>query len=69
MAWSALFFRLQRPDWALLEVGLLWLSILGLILLSARRSPLAAWLLTPYLLWVSFAGMLNFSVVRLNSIG
>jgi translocator protein len=69
IAWSALFFRLRRPDWALLEVGLLWLSILGLIVLSARRSHLAAWLLLPYLLWVSFAGVLNLSVVRLNGGG
>jgi benzodiazapine receptor len=69
MAWSTLFFRLQRPDWALLEVVLLWLSILSLIVLSARRSALAGWLLLPYLLWVSFAGVLNFSVVRLNGTG
>jgi translocator protein len=69
VAWSALFFRLQRPDWALLEVVLLWLSIAALIALSARRSALAAWLLVPYLLWVSFAGVLNLSVVRLNGPG
>jgi translocator protein len=66
IAWSVLFFRLHRPDWALLEVGLLWLSILGLIVLSAPRSPLASLLLVPYLLWVSFASVLNYSVVRMN---
>jgi len=69
LAWSLLFFRLQRPDWALLEVGLLWLSIVGLIALSARRSAVAAWLLVPYLAWVSFAAVLNASVVRLNQFG
>jgi tryptophan-rich sensory protein len=69
IAWSALFFRLHRPDWALLEVALLWLSILGLIVLSARKSALAAWLLVPYLAWVSFAAALNASVVHLNHFG
>jgi translocator protein len=66
IAWSVLFFRLHRPDWALLEVALLWLSIVALMGLSMRRSPRASWLLLPYLLWVSFAAVLNYSVVQLN---
>ena len=66
MGWSLLFFRLRRPDWALMEVGLLWLSILALIvLLWPWRQP-AAWALAPYLLWVSFASFLNWTIVRLN---
>ncbi|MBS0377455.1 MAG: tryptophan-rich sensory protein [Proteobacteria bacterium] len=69
IAWSALFFRFHRPDWALLEVALLWVSILGLIVLSSRKSSAAAWLLVPYLAWVSFAAALNGSVVRLNNFG
>jgi translocator protein len=64
--WSALFFRARRPDWALAEVVLLWLSIVLLIVLAARSSTAAAWLLVPYLLWVSFAATLNHAVVRLN---
>ena len=64
--WSALFFRLQRPDWALLEVGLLWLSIVLLMFTLWRGSRAASWLLLPYLLWVSYAAALNFAVVRLN---
>jgi benzodiazapine receptor len=64
--WSLLFFRLQRPDRALAEVVLLWLSIVLLIVLSARASRRAAWLLVPYLAWVSFAATLNLAVVRLN---
>lgn len=64
--WSALFFRVKRPDWALIEVGFLWLSILILIVLVARHSKVAGWLLAPYLAWVTFAAVLNFAVVRLN---
>jgi len=64
--WSALFFRVHRPDWALLEVGLLWLSILLLMIVLYRASKTASWLLLPYLIWVSFAAVLNLAVVRLN---
>jgi tryptophan-rich sensory protein len=64
--WSLLFFRLRRPDWALFEVVLLWASIVMLLWLNWRRSRLAAWLLLPYLGWVSFAAVLNWAVVRLN---
>lgn len=66
IAWSALFFRLHRPDWALLEVILLWLSIVALMVMTYRSSRLASLLLLPYLLWVSFASVLNFSIVRMN---
>jgi tryptophan-rich sensory protein len=66
VAWSAIFFRLHRPDWALLEVVLLWLSIAMLIVLLARISRHASLLLVPYLAWVSFAGVLNWAVVQLN---
>jgi translocator protein len=65
--WSAVFFRLRRPDWALAEVVLFWLSILALILLARRHDGIAAALLVPYLLWVSFAAALNLAVVRLNA--
>lgn len=66
IVWSAIFFRLQRPDWALAEFVLLWLSIVALIVFLTRFSTRAALLLVPYLLWVGFAGALNFAVVRLN---
>ncbi|TDQ82944.1 TspO/MBR related protein [Dongia mobilis] len=65
--WSLLFFRLQRPDWALVEVMALWLSILALIILLRRYSRVAGWLLLPYLLWVSFAAYLNWTIVQLNA--
>ena len=64
--WSLIFFRLQRPDWALYELVLLWLSIATLVLYCLRLSRPAAALLLPYLVWVSLAGMLNWQVVLLN---
>jgi len=65
--WSDLFFKLQRPDWALIELVPFWLSILVLVLAVAPVSHQAAWVLTPYLAWVAFAGLLNLAVVRLNA--
>ncbi len=64
--WSALFFRLQRPDLALIDVALLWLSILALIVVLFRSSRLAGGLLFPYIGWVTFAATLNYSIVQLN---
>ena len=64
--WSGLFFKARRPDWALAEVVLLWLSIVLLIVLARRHDVMAALLLVPYLLWVAFAASLNHAVVRLN---
>ena len=64
--WSLLFFRLQRPDWALMEIPLLWLSILALILSLRRYTVWGSRLLWPYLLWVTFAATLNAATVRLN---
>jgi tryptophan-rich sensory protein len=64
--WSLLFFRFQRPDWALIEVVPYWLSILALVVLTYRRSAVAGLLLVPYLAWVALAAALNFQVVALN---
>jgi tryptophan-rich sensory protein len=69
LLWSALFFRFQRPDWALYEVAFLWLSILVLIVYLARKSRPASLILLPYLAWVTFAGALNAAVVSLNPHG
>lgn len=64
--WSALFFRVKRPDWAFIEVLFLWASIVLLIVMVGRHSRPAAALLLPYLAWVTFAAALNLSVARLN---
>lgn len=64
--WSLLFFRFHRPDWAMIEVIALWVSILGLIVFIWRRSITGAVWLLPYLMWVTFAGYLNMTIVRLN---
>jgi tryptophan-rich sensory protein len=66
IAWSWIFFRLRRPDWALIEVVLLWLSVLSLIAVLGRVSQTAGWLLVPYILWVSVAAFLNYRIVQLN---
>lgn len=64
--WSLLFFRLQRPDLALAEIFLLWLSVVALIIGLRAFSRLTTWLLLPYLAWISFAAALNAAVLRLN---
>ena len=64
--WSLLFFRFHRPDWAVIEVLALWLSVGALIVIIWRRSMVGAVLLLPYLLWVTFAGYLNMTMVHLN---
>lgn len=66
ISWSALYFLLRRPDWALIEILLVWLSILALILFIASFSVTASFFLLPYLAWVSFASFLNLRVVQLN---
>ncbi len=66
LAWSPLFFKAKRPDWALVENVFLWLSVLALCLVLPRYSSLAGWLNAPYLAWVSFAFMLNWKIVQLN---
>jgi tryptophan-rich sensory protein len=64
--WSVLFFGLQRPDWALADIVLLWGVLVWLQFNLARRDRAAGLLWAPYLLWVSFATALNWAIVRLN---
>ena len=64
--WSFLFFNLHRPDLALVDIGLLWISIAATLYTFWQVDIRAGLLLVPYLAWVSFASLLNASIWRLN---
>jgi len=64
--WSIIFFGLQSPGGALIEIIFLWIAILATIIAFAKISKLAAWFLVPYIAWVSFAMYLNYSIYALN---
>ena len=64
--WSILFFGLKNPGIALVEIICLWLFILLTIVRFDKINRIAGGLLIPYLLWVSFASVLNLSIVILN---
>jgi translocator protein len=64
--WSFLFFGLQEPFYAFLEIILLWAAILLTMIYFYRINKASAYLLVPYILWVSFAAVLNFAIFILN---
>ena len=64
--WSILFFGLHSPLTAFIEIIFLWAAILLTIIYFYKISKPAAYLLIPYILWVSFAAVLNISIVFLN---
>ncbi|MDD2785715.1 MAG: tryptophan-rich sensory protein [Patescibacteria group bacterium] len=64
--WSIIFFGLHSPGGAMIEIVFLWLTILATIITFYKIFRPAAWLLVPYILWVSFAGYLNYSIWILN---
>ncbi|KKU70531.1 MAG: Integral membrane protein [Candidatus Wolfebacteria bacterium GW2011_GWB1_47_243] len=68
-AWSIIFFGLRSPGWAFVEIVFLWIAIVATIGVFWRISKPAAWLLVPYILWVSFAGYLNYTIWSLNQGG
>jgi len=65
--WSVMFFGLRSPLAGLIEIAILWIAILLSIFYFLKVSNIAGILLMPYILWVSFAAVLNFSIWRLNS--
>lgn len=67
--WTPLFFGLHKPGLAFLDIVLMWLAILATIVVFFPLHAIAAWLLVPYLAWVTFASALNFSIWRLNRPG
>ncbi len=66
MLWSIIFFGLHSPAGAFIELFILWFVIFAMIIVFTRISKPSAWLLTPYILWVTFAGYLNFMIWILN---
>jgi tryptophan-rich sensory protein len=66
LGWSFIFFGRHNLPLAFTEIILLWLFILLTLIYFYRLSKAAGWLLVPYLLWVSFAAVLNFAFWRLN---
>lgn len=64
--WSILFFGFQNPLSAGIEIIFLWVLIFQTLLKFWHIRHLAGWLLVPYLAWVSFASILNFSIIWLN---
>jgi len=64
--WTPLFFGLHRPGVAFAEIVLLWLAIVATLVAFRPVNRTAAWLLVPYLAWVSFAAVLNGTLWRLN---
>ena len=64
--WSPIFFGMQNPALGLVDVSLMWLAIVWTIVAFWKVSKSAAWLLIPYIAWVSFALYLNLSIWRLN---
>ena len=64
--WSFIFFYFNRIGFALAEIILLWLSIIVMLIQFYRIKPLAAFINIPYLLWVSFASILNAGYYLLN---
>lgn len=64
--WSLLFFGLRSPLLALIDILLLWVAIAACIVTFSRISKPAAYLMVPYILWVSFATVLNFAIALMN---
>ncbi len=66
-AWSFLFFKFHLLGLAFIEIILIWMSILTMIIFFSKINKTAAYLQIPYLIWVSFASVLNGTIWFLNS--
>ncbi len=64
--WSIIFFNFRNFGGAFVEIVILWLAIFLTIIAFSKVSKLSAWLLAPYIVWVSFAGYLNYMIWVLN---
>lgn len=61
--WSYLFFGLQKPTLAFVDILILWISILTMIIVLRKISKASSWLLVPYFLWINFATLLNYLII------
>jgi translocator protein len=64
--WSLIFFKQHQIGWAFAEIMAMWIFILLTIFAFAKVNTAAAWLLVPYICWVSFASILNYTIWKLN---
>jgi tryptophan-rich sensory protein len=64
--WTWIFFRWRAGLWAVVEILVLWLAIAWLAVLFGRVRAAAAWLLAPYLVWVTYAAALTVALWRAN---
>ena len=64
--WSFIFFNQHQIGWAVVEIITMWIFILLTIFAFAPINKIAAWLLVPYISWVSFATILNYTIWQLN---
>ena len=66
LGWSILFFGMQSPGSAFIEIIFLWAIIIFMIAMFRSKSPVTTFLLLPYLVWITFAGYLNYAIWILN---
>jgi len=66
LCWTLIFFGLHSPLFAFVEIIILWVVILIVIIKFYKISRISAYLLIPYILWVTFASILNYSIYYLN---
>jgi tryptophan-rich sensory protein len=66
LAWSPVFFGARSAAGGLVVILVLWATIVATVVAFARVRPFAAWLLAPYLAWLSYATALNGAIVALN---
>lgn len=66
LAWTPVFFGAQRIGIALFVIAALWLGLVGTLVLARRKDAMAAILLVPYALWVTYAAYLNAGILVLN---
>ncbi|MBP9818119.1 tryptophan-rich sensory protein, partial [Candidatus Shapirobacteria bacterium] len=66
LTWSLVFFGLESPLWGIIVIILLWEMIRRTMVDFGTTSKTASWLLLPYLMWVSFATLLNVGIWWVN---